>query len=107
MSNSSGMWKLATKTSESTAPVNMWRLTSEGPVMCMLASRTLHLSSAVCECKKLNKLDDSKNSSILKKRNRDQKWKNYGNKSENKKVWKQVKEWKQAKVGAQGLLYVE
>ena len=33
--------------------------------------------------------------------------KNYGNKLEIKQVWKQVRQWKQVKDGAQGLLYVE
>ena len=40
--------------------------------------------------------------SILKKGNRDRKWKN----DEIKKVWKQVREWKQVKDGAQGLLRI-
>ena len=51
-----------------------------------LSNITTQTCYPLCGHKKLNKLDDSKNFSILKKGNRDQKLKNYGNKIEIKET---------------------
>ena len=54
-----------------------------------LSNITTQMCYPLCGHKKLNKLDDSKKFLILKKGNRDQKRKNYGNKIEIKETsWK-------------------
>ena len=51
-----------------------------------LSNITTQTYYPLCEHKKINKLDDSKKISILKKGNRDRRRKNYGNKLEVKSL---------------------
>ena len=75
-----------------------------------LSNNTTQTCYPLCGHKKLNKLDDGKKFSIFKKGIGIESKKNCGNKIEIKEKvgeCKQVREWKQIKDEAQGLLNVE